>query len=368
MSILKFEPVDKNALHKDLRARVKAHFKDKGVDYHANPTMVSKTIIIMAMYFVPYALILTLPLPVWGLWLLTVAMGVALAGIGMSVMHDSCHGAYSSNKTVNNILSYSMNLIGGNRFNWVIQHNQKHHTYTNIYGHDEDLENGNVIRLSPYSEWLWFHKYQHIYSWFLYSLGTLSWVTIKDFKQFGGLYREQTGSKKLNFATEVMILVGSKLLYYGYTVVVPFLVLDLSIWAILAGFLTMHFVAGFILSVTFQLAHVVENTAHNNGKDLKDNTIHDSWAVHQVKTTANFARNSKLLNWYLGGLNFQVEHHLFPNVCHVHYREVSDIVKETVEDHGIAYNEYPTFFQAVKSHYRTLKHFSKRMPQPVPAG
>ena len=357
MSTIRFNANAKRAFHTDLLKNANHYFKEKGISKHANSMMVFKTLILLGLYLIPYLLILSLQLPLWGMWLLTIAMGTALAGIGMNIMHDSCHGAYSARPWINNILSYSMNLIGGNKYNWVIQHNIKHHTFTNIFHADEDLDNGNVIRLSPYSDYRWFHKYQHIYCWFLYSLGTLSWVTIKDFKQFGQLAKEANKGK---FVAELSILIFTKILYYLYMIVVPYIVLDISLGYIIAGFLTMHFVAGWILSVTFQLAHVVENTEHTIADVPKDTEIKDSWAIHQIKTTSNFARKNKFLNWYLGGLNFQVEHHLFPNICHVHYDKIAPIVKQTVEDHGLEYREYTTLADAVKSHYKALKQYSHK--------
>ena len=204
----------------------------------------------MGVYFGTYFAILLIPMPLYGMWMLTFIMGLSYAGIGMSIMHDACHGAFSSRPKVNYVLGYSMNLIGGNKFNWLVQHNVKHHTYPNIYGADEDLDNGNVLRLSPYSDWRWFHRFQHFYSWFLYMLGTLSWVTIKDFRQFRGLYHEM-GNDKKGFKNQLAVLIVSKILYYIYIVLIPWLVLDITGWQLLIGFLTMHFVAGIRIKCYF---------------------------------------------------------------------------------------------------------------------
>lgn len=362
MSVLKFG-LDEKRLYNEIREQVSAYFKKNNISPHANFTMVTKTIVLIASYFGAYFAILFLEVPIAVTWFFAVVMGLSLAGIGMSIMHDACHGSYSSKPFINKMLGYTINLIGGNRFNWMIQHNVKHHTFTNIYGEDEDLSNGDIIRLSPYADYKWFHKFQHIYSWALYTLGTLSWVTIKDFKQFNHLYNEQGNVKSGTFSAEMAILVSSKLLYYSYAFVIPYLVLDLAIWQIILGFVTIHLVAGFVLSVTFQLAHVVENTEHETSEP---HPTLETWAVHQIKSTCNFARNSKILNWYLGGLNFQIEHHLFPNICHIHYKKISEIVKNTVQKHGLAYNEYDSMLLAVKSHYSTLKRFS-RVDKPVMA-
>ena len=353
---IKFTAQERSSFHSDLTKAVNQYFKENNISKHANFSMYLKTFILLCCYFIPYGLILGVSMPLWNMWLLCLPMGFALAGIGMSIMHDSCHGSYSSKPWVNNLMSYSMYLVGGNKFSWVIQHNVKHHTYTNIFNADEDLDNGDVIRLSPYSNYKKFHRFQHIYSWFLYMFGTLSWVTLKDFKQFKNVFSH---AKDASYSKELTILIVTKIFYYIYMLVIPALVLDISFGYIFLGFLTIHLLAGIILSVTFQLAHVVEITEHHEALPDDPKQINDSWAIHQIKTTANFARKSKFLNWYLGGLNFQIEHHLFPHICHVHYYQISKIVKKVVNEYDLKYNEFDTLSQAIKSHYKALKAYSK---------
>jgi linoleoyl-CoA desaturase len=361
MKIIKFER-DKGgetlSFHQDLRARVEAYFSTNNLRKQGDFRMKLKSIVLILGFFIPYVLILLNFLPTWGMALLTVVMGIFTAGLGMSVMHDACHNSYSSNPYINRFMGYTLNLIGGNRFNWIVQHNVKHHTFTNVYGADEDIETGNLIRLSPYSPYKWFHKFQHIYSWFLYLLGTFSWVTYKDFVEFNDMYRDKAPTQRRSYWVELTILILSKAVYFGYLVVIPYLLLDLPFWYIIIGFLIIHFVAGFILTVTFQLAHVVENTEHGSAEHSE--SAMNTWAVHQVKTTSNFARKSRLLNWYLGGLNFQIEHHLFPNICHIHYKKLSEIVRKTVQDHGLSYNDYENVLKAIRSHYLTLKRFGQK--------
>jgi linoleoyl-CoA desaturase len=353
---LKFIPLTKQTFHVDLKERVDAYFKSNNKSIKGDYRMNVKSIILVLAYFIPYFIIIMTAVPIWAMWLLTVVMGIALAGIGMNIMHDACHGSYSSSRFVNKLFSYTLNLVGGNKYNWIIQHNVLHHTYTNIYGEDEDISNTKLIRLSPFSDYSWYHRFQHIYSWFLYMMATLGWITIKDFKQFFR-YKKEMHSPKTNYLKEFIILLFSKIGYYIYMVGIPFMALNVPLWMIVIGFLTMHFVAGFILTVTFQTAHVVENTIHETSVEKSE--IADSWAVHQVKTTADFSRKSKFWNWYLGGLNFQIEHHLFPNICHIHYHKISGIIEETVKEHNLVFNEYSSFYQAVRSHYNMLKFFGR---------
>jgi linoleoyl-CoA desaturase len=217
-----------------------------------------------------------------------------------------------------------------------------------------DLHAGNLLRLSPHQKSRKLYKYQHLYAWMVYGISTLAWITIKDVKDLFS-YRKKgfRFNKQNSFSRELVKLLLSKSLYYGYIFVIPTLVLPIVWWQVLIGIVVLHFVAGVILSITFQLAHVVEEIGYPQPDD--DGNVESDWAVHQLQTTANFANKSRILNWYMGGLNFQIEHHLFPKVCHIHHRNISKIVKQTVVEFQLPYNEYKTLPNAVFSHYKMLK-------------
>lgn len=341
-----------------LKRRIDSYFSENQIDKKANATMVVKTISMLLMYFVPFTLILCCSFPFYINLFLAVIWGFGLAGIGLSVMHDANHQSYSHNALVNKLLGYTLNVVGGNAYTWQVQHNVLHHTYTNIQGHDEDLDAGIVVRFSKKATHRPFHKFQHYYAFALYTLVTISWVVIKDLKKLFKYHREniyygQTSTKK-----ELAIIVLSKSLYLTYTIAIPLLLFDVVWWQYLLCFLTMHLVAGLILSLIFQPAHVVDLAEFPIPND--NNEIENGWAVHELLTTANFARKNTLLNWFAGGLNFQVEHHLFPTICHVHYEAMAPIVKMTAEEFGLPYNEFPSFRSAIKSHYRALKVLSKK--------
>ncbi len=342
-----------------LNKRVNDYFKTNKISKHANASMVFKTIFMFAMYFIPYALIITGvvtgTLNIFGLY---VIMGFGVAGIGLSIMHDANHGAYSTKPWINDLLGYSLNLVGANAFNWKVQHNVLHHTYTNVFDADEDISPRGVLRMSPYSKRHYLHRFQHIYAWFLYGLMTIVWIIVKDFKrliqyQKDGLVKRQ----KTTVAKEWTILIFTKLFYIGYMFVVPVLLTDLLWWQVAMGFLTMHYIAGFILAIIFQPAHVIDGTEYPEPDN--EGNLEDVWAIHQLRTTTNFANNNRLLSWYVGGLNYQVEHHLFPHVCHVHYRDISKIVKQTAKEYGLPYKNEPTFIGALVSHAKLLKELGK---------
>ncbi len=343
-----------------LNKRVNEYFKTNEISRHANSEMVIKTICMFTAYFLPYALIIAgVVTSGLGLFIATLVMGLGVAGIGLSVMHDANHGAYSQKNWINVAIGYSMNLIGANAFNWKIQHNVLHHTFTNVHEEDEDISPRGVLRLTPHSDWKKIHRYQHVYAWFLYGLMTIVWLFFKDFVRLARYHKTGLARKhKADPATEWAILIGTKMIYIGYIFVIPLIFTSLVWWQIIAGILLMHYLAGFILAIIFQPAHVIDGAEF----PLPDesHTLENNWAVHQLLTTTNFGNNSRWFTWYVGGLNFQIEHHLFPNVCHVHYKNISGIVKETATEFGLPYKSARTFMQALAGHTRLLKQLGVR--------
>ncbi|MBC8046904.1 MAG: acyl-CoA desaturase [Fimbriimonadaceae bacterium] len=322
-----------------------------------------KTIVMLLLYFVPYTLMVTgmaggSLFLFFTLWFL---MGWGMSGIGTSVMHDANHGTYSSNKRVNNFISYILEVVGGYRVTWRIQHNVLHHTYTNVAGLDEDMDSIILLRFSPRQPRYWFHRYQYIYAWFFYMIMTLFWMTAKDYlqviryKQHDLLIKQHVSLKQALFRITLY-----KLFYYSYILVLPILFSGMPWYCVVMGFLLMHFTAGLFLSCIFQPSHIMETSAFaspmlTNGKSHME----DTWAVHEVVNTANFAPDSRLLSWFVGGLNYQIEHHLFPGVCHVHYKDIAPIVKSATADFGLPYHVQPTFFKALSEHGQMLKKLGR---------
>ncbi|QCR22461.1 acyl-CoA desaturase [Pontibacter sp. SGAir0037] len=355
---IKFVSKDRNLFFLTLRRRVDAYFKENQISRNANAKMVVKSVALLACYILPFMLLLSftpgLPLSLF-LWFM---MGLGVAGIGMSVMHDANHGAYSSNQAVNSWMGHTLNLVGGSAFNWKLQHNILHHTYTNVVDMDEDIQDRLVLRFSPHTSIRFYHQLQWVYAFLFYGLLTLYWVLAKDFVQYFLFIRKgvNPNSKEKN---QVMLLklILMKLVYFSVILVVPTLVYGIPFLEVLAGFLLMHFVAGIVLTVIFQLAHTVEGTSHP--RPDSNGNIENDWAIHQLHTTVNFSRNNKWLSWYVGGLNYQIEHHLFPKVCHVHYPAISEIVRETAAEFNIPYMENKTFGDALRSHIATLHRFGR---------
>lgn len=342
--------------YETLKTRVNEYFAQKQLSRHANAEMYLKSFLLLSGYLLPFLYLIFASPSGTLFYFLWLVMGVALAGIGMSVMHDANHGAYSSNKMVNYIMGHTLNLLGGSVFNWKLQHNFLHHTYTNIVHWDEDIKNKMALRFNPDGTAKPFHRFQYIYAFFMYGLMTLYWVFGKDFFQF---YRyTANGVNKQNDSKNnytILKITLAKIFYVLIILVLPYIFFGVPFFPWLMGFLLMHFVGGLVLTVIFQLAHTVEETSHPTPNE-KD-TIQNAWAIHQMNTTVNFSQNNKLLSWYVGGLNFQIEHHLFPTICHVHYPAIASIVKNTASEFGIPYLENPTFSGAIKSHLLALKRF-----------
>ena len=284
-----------------------------------------------------------------------VLLGGIVAAIGFNVMHDGAHGSFSKYKGVNLLAAFSLNILGGNSFMWNVKHNVIHHAYTNIDGVDDDIDIQPWMRMSSTQKKYSMHKYQHLYFWILYSLFYIFWIFVLDYQKY---FKRQVG----NIPLKKMSL-GDHLVFWGFKVFHAFLFVGLPIYLLgftswVIGFCIFTLFAGFVLSIVFQLAHTVEHTSFPQ-PDVATGKLEDEWAVHQLKTTANFATNNKVVSWLVGGLNFQIEHHLFPKISHVHYPAISKIIRKACEDYGISYIEYSKVRYAVASHVAYLRQMGR---------
>jgi len=348
-----FSKQDSLKFFRTLNSRVNSYFKDNNIQRTGNWKLHLKAVILFTVFLTPYFLILTLQMPFWVMLLLSVVIGIGMAGIGMNVMHDGNHGSYSNKSWINKIMGGTIYVLAGNVYNWQVQHNVLHHTYTNIHGHDEDLDAGRIIRFTQEAEWHRFHKFQHYYSVFLYGLLTFNWALTTDFKQMRSYLKRKLSygeakSPKILWTT----LIITKIIYVSIWIVLP-IVIGITWWKVLLGFFVMHYTAGLILSIVFQLAHVVDETTNPIPNDAGE--IENTWAIHQLYTTANFAPKNAIVNWFTGGLNHQIEHHIFPNISHVHYSKIAEIVKETARECNLPYHEFKTMRGAVIAHFKHLR-------------
>ena len=351
---LRFSRKDTQDFFKTLNQRVNHYFKENQIPKTGNWKLYVKTVVMFSLLIAPYVMVLTLSINLWVKLLLCIVMGIGMAGVGMNVMHDGNHGSFSKYPWINKFMGSSIYILAGNVFNWKVQHNILHHTYTNIHGHDEDLEAGRVLRFSKHSQWFPHHKFQHYYSVFLYGLLTLNWALFADFQQMKRYTKRKLSylnSKRPSLQWTGLYI--SKILYFSIWIILPILLIDAPWWTVIIGFVVMHYTAGIILSLIFQLAHVVEDAEMHEAH--KSGTMKNTWAIHQLKTTVNFATKNKIMNWFTGGLNHQIEHHIFPHISHVHYTKIGAIVRKTAKEFNLPYNEYKTTRSALFSHFKFLK-------------
>lgn len=346
---LKF--ADDKAFQLDLRRRVEAYFARTGLRQRDCLAMYLKTALILAAFALSYYLLVFVARTGWQALPLALVLGLATAEIGFNIMHDASHMAYSDRPWVNRLMAVSLDLVGGSSYMWRWKHVVFHHTYVNLKGHDTDIDLGLFGRVSPYHRHHGFHRWQHWYLWPLYGFLTPKWHFYDDFRDLAaGRMGENRFPRPRGW--DLGVFFGGKLVFFALAFGLP--LFFHPFWTVVAFYALVSGVAGVALSVVFQLAHCVEE-AEFPALDADASRVERPWAVHQVETSVDFARDDKLVSWLLGGLNFQVAHHLFPRVCHVHYPALAGIVEEACRDHGLRYACNGSFAAGLASHYRWLR-------------
>lgn len=338
-----------------LREKIDTYFKEQEIKPTGNFKLYSKTIILVSVIVLIYSLLVFANLPGWVSILFCALMGLTFASIGFNVMHDGAHGSYSNNKTINNLMSYSLNLMGGSSFMWKVKHNHVHHSFTNIEGVDDDIDIKPWMRVNEQQKRYWFHRFQHIYWVVLYGATYFMWIWWMDFQKYFTHRIGPTPIRKMKFSEHVGFW-ATKIIYLALYIGLP--IYFKGVADTLIGYAVILFVTGLTIAVVFQLAHVVEDTSFPEPDPLT-HKIEEEWALHQIHTTANFATHSKVVSWFMGGLNFQVEHHLFPKVSHIHYPQISKLVRETCKEFNVRYIEYPTVKDAIVAHIRHLRNLGQ---------
>jgi linoleoyl-CoA desaturase len=347
---------NKNSVFYDsVKEKVEDYFRKNNISTTGNFKLYLKALVLIPSAIAIYITVVFFNIHPAISIILCAIFGFTLASIGFNVMHDACHGSYSKKKWINYMMGLSLNCLGGNSFIWKIKHNIIHHTYTNVDGVDDDIAKMPVLRQCESQKHLRIHKYQHIYTFLVYGLSSFLWIFLMDFIKYFSKKITSTPINKIS-TTEHVIFWSSKLLYVFFYIALPIYFVGAIPW--LLGFTVMHLVKGFTLAIVFQLAHVVEGT-HFTDANHQSMKVEREWAVYQMETTANFATKNKIISWFTGGLNYQVEHHLFPKVSHVHYPAISKFVQESCEKFGVNYICYPTITSAIASHYRLMKHLGR---------
>ena len=340
--------------YNELRNRVNQYFEDTKQAPTGNWKLFSKAIVLISLHVIFYTLLVFFTPNAWIALPMCVILGLTTTGIGFNIMHDGNHGSFSKNKNLNAVAGFTLNILGGNDFMWRMKHNVLHHSFTNVDGVDDDIEIKPFMRMCTTQERYWWHRFQAFYFVLLYSLLYVLWMFFFDYKKYF--------TNKINGFEVPKMSVGQHISFWGgkaasYVLFLIIPILMVGVADTLIGFSVFVFVTGFLISIIFQLAHAVEHADFPAVND--ENKIENEWAIHQVQTTANFATRNRLVTWFCGGLNYQIEHHLFPKVSHIHYPNIAKIVKETCNEYGISYNEFPRFRTAVFSHIRLLHQMGR---------
>jgi linoleoyl-CoA desaturase len=351
MSFVSFNTQD-HPFFDQLKTSVDSYFSENNLNRWGNWKIYLKTAIFMLAAVALYIWLVFFTPGVVASLIICAVLGLVFAGIGFNVMHDSAHGSFSDKTWLNNLMGYSLNMMGGDVHLWKTKHNLVHHSFTNIEGLDDDIDIQPFMRMHGEQKRYWAHRYQHIYGLLLYAINYTLWVFYFDFKKYFTMKIGDTKIRKYKLKDHVSFWT-TKLIYVFLFLVLP--MMKVGVVPTLIGYAVLTVVCGIVIAIVFQLAHVVEETSF----PMPQAQMGTEWAVHQIKTTSNFATGSRITRWFTGGLNHQVEHHLFPRISHVHYPALNQIVKDTCKQFGIQYNEHKTVLQAVRSHYVHLRNIGR---------
>ena len=345
-----------NRFQRELRRRVEDYLKYSGKRPRDSARMYLKSALILSVFVAAYIALVFFARTWWQALPLSIVLGIAVAQIGFNIQHDAGHQAYSERRWINRWMARTLDLVGGSSYIWHWKHAHFHHTYVNIDGHDSDINLGVLARFSPLQKRYWHHRWQHIYLWALYGLTAISWHLHDDFRDLitGTIGKRPFPRPR---GKDLAVFIAGKLIFFTLAFALPLALHSFA--AVLLYYAVMAIVAGLLLALVFQLAHAVEAAAFPTPSAEQPGLIAQSWAVHQLETTVNFARDSRTISWLVGGLNFQIEHHLFPRISHVHYPALAPIVEAACQEYGVPYHANRSFAAGIASHYRWLRRMGR---------
>jgi linoleoyl-CoA desaturase len=352
----------RTAFSRELEASVDAYFESTGQARRDVPRMYLKTAVMFAWLAGSYLTLLFVVSSPAQAVAGAILLGMAMAGVGFNVQHDGGHGAFSRRPWVNKLAALSLDLLGGTAYFWHYKHNVAHHTHPNLEGHDDDVNVGPLGRMTPHQKWRPAYRFQFAYMWLVYALLALEWQISGEFRNL--MSKRRIGSTRVPFPcpSEHAIFWAGKVVFFGLAFAVPLMFHPLH--HVLGVYVIAAATLGLVLATVFQLAHCTEE-AQFRVLTAESSSVQRPWAEHQVETTVDFGRSNRLLTWYLGGLNFQVVHHLFPKICHIHYPALAPIVERVCRAHGVRYFAFPTAWSALRSHVRWLREMGRRPAQPA---
>ncbi|MFW5775462.1 MAG: fatty acid desaturase family protein [Chitinivibrionales bacterium] len=341
------------SLHKKLKKRVDDYFLSVGKPRTATTSMYVKTAFVLAAFVISYILLVFQADSIWEGGILSILLGFSAAGIGMNIQHDASHGAYSRNPRVNRLFSMTLDLIGGSSYMWQWKHVKFHHSFVNIPDYDTDIDLGHLAHITPKQKKHWFHRWQQVYMWPLYSLLAIKWQFYDDFSSliFGRLGRHKIPRPR---GMELLVFILGKAIFFSIAFVIPLMVR--TPLQVITFYILTALTAGIVLSLIFILPHTVEQS---DFPVPSNNTVSFSRDEHQIRVTADFGRGHPMFTWLVGGLNYHREHHLFPGICHVHTPHLAGMLDEECDKAGINHVEHASFPTGMSSHYRFLKRMGR---------
>jgi linoleoyl-CoA desaturase len=342
------------ALYRALKAEVARYFAESGRSPRADWRFGLKAGVVAGAAAALYGLLVFAATAWWQALPLMIGLGLAVAAIGFNVGHDGGHGTVSRHAGINRLAAFAFDVCGGSSYVWRFKHNRVHHQFTNLDGVDADIDAAPFIRLAPTQRrWPW-HRYQHWYAWALYGLLLVKWHFVDDVRDvLTGRVGSTTMPRPRGAELGLFILGKAIVLTLAFGLPMAFH----PVATVLLGYLVVVGTTGLVLSTVFQLAHCVDLAEFPI--TAASGRVATTWAEHQLATTVDFARDSRILSWLLGGLNFQTEHHLFTSVSHVHYRALSPVFQRACREHGVVARAQPSLWQALKSHGRWLERMGR---------
>jgi len=346
-----------DAFYHALRQRVSRYFETTGLGKQDDPRMYLKTIVQLSLWALIYASMLSGYFYGWALFFLQVAFHFTMFLMSVGIAHDGSHNAYSRFPWVNKIMYRVFDLIGINSHMWEYNHNLSHHSVPNIPLYDSAIDSFGLFRFHPRAKYYRFHRYQHVYIFFIYAFATLFKILFLDFFSFR---RKTIGMVNIEHHSikSIFYLVFTKIVVLTYTLIIPLAVIPVPVWQIISGFLAGHFVSGIALGVIFQVTHLSDHSVFVEPDE--NGVVYNSFPRHIMQTTSDFCTQNRIVTWISGGLNIHVAHHLFPKISQIHLPALAKMVKETAFEFGVPYKEYPTILAALKSHLRMLKKLGSK--------
>ena len=345
---------------RETRREVELYLQSRWTRVRGYLQLYSKTVVAFGLMAVSWTTLIFLSPGIWLGLLCLVGLAAGATLTAFCVQHDANHGAYFTKRRYNHLMGWTADaLLGFSSYAWRVKHNVAHHTYTNVDDYDDDISQVPFARFMPQQKARPWYRLQHYYIWPMYTLMVLRWQTAGDVAAFarGSIGRSPLRAPK---RWDLVGLVAGKAFFIGWALVVPMLVYPW--WGVLGAYVVFAMIMGLITATTFQLAHCVEEADFASVEELSGPKR--VWAVHEVETTVDFCPRNPVLTWVLGGLNYQIEHHLFPRVPHTHYARIAEIVKRNSEKYGVRYTTQPTLWFALRSHFRHLRTMG-RMGLPV---